>query len=178
MSLPRRDSKTGVGHTGFEVIADPDATIAEASGRRDSTINALMWGPKTGDVIDCWGGLGDLERGVLRHTTEAFAEDPLRVLRGAQFAARFGFTMDPETVELCRTLTGEYASLSEERVWVEWHKIATKAPARPPPWRCSPRPAGRPTTRSSPPCTPSPSVPRQADGRFWGSGKLGIFGSA
>ena len=126
MSLPRRDSKTGVGHTGFEVIADPDATIAQASGRRDFTINALMWDPATGDVIDCWGGLGDLERGVLRHTTEAFAEDPLRVLRGAQFAARFGFTMDPDTVELCRTLKDEYGSLSKERVWVEWHKIATK----------------------------------------------------
>lgn len=126
IALPRREVKTGTGHRGFEIVADPFAPLVDASARRDFTINALMFDPRTGDLVDCWGGLADLRAGVLRHTTDAFAEDPLRVLRGAQFAARFGFTMDPETAALCRSLTGEYATLPKERVWTEWHKIAAK----------------------------------------------------
>lgn len=126
VALPRRDSKVGTGHRGFEVVADPGCTLAEASGRRDFTLNALMFDPVTQEVVDCWGGLGDLQAGVLRHTTEAFADDPLRVLRGVQFSARFGFTMDPGTAALCRSLADSYAELSTERVWTEWHKIATK----------------------------------------------------
>lgn len=126
VSLPRRDAKTGVGHRGFEVIADPHASRLEASARRDFTINALMLDPTTDELVDCWGGLDDLESGILRHTTEAFADDPLRVLRGVQFAARFGFRMDPETADLCRSLSGTYPELSKERVWGEWQKIAAK----------------------------------------------------
>lgn len=126
VSLPRRDSKTGAGHKGFEVLADPDCTLVEASARRDFTLNALMYDPSTEQVIDCWGGLEDLQAGVLRHTADSFADDPLRVLRGVQFSARFGFELDPETAALCRSLAGSYTELSTERVWTEWHKIAAK----------------------------------------------------
>lgn len=126
IALPRREVKTGAGHRGFEVVADRHAPLVEASGRRDFTINTLMFDPTTEEVVDCWGGLADLRAGVLRHTTGAFAEDPLRVLRGVQFAARFGFDMDPETAELCRSLLPEHATIAKERVWIEWHKIATK----------------------------------------------------
>ncbi len=126
IALPRREVKTGAGHRGFEVVADPFGSLVEASGRRDFTINTLMFDPRTGEVVDCWGGLSDLEAGVLRHTTDAFAEDPLRVLRGVQFAARFGMAMDPGTAKMCRSLAGEYATVAKERVWTEWHKLATK----------------------------------------------------
>jgi tRNA nucleotidyltransferase (CCA-adding enzyme) len=126
VSLPRRESKAGAGHRGFAVIPDGSLGFAEASARRDFTVNALMADPETGEIIDCHGGLADLGAGVLRHTSEAFAEDPLRVLRGVQFAARFGFTMAPETVIMCRTLIDSYADLSGERVWGEFEKIGTR----------------------------------------------------
>jgi tRNA nucleotidyltransferase (CCA-adding enzyme) len=126
VSLPRRESKAGAGHRGFNVIPDSGLGFAEASARRDFTINALMADPETGGVIDCLGGLRDLELGILRHTSEAFAEDPLRVLRGVQFAARFGFTMAPETASLCRTLSDSYRELPVERVWTEFEKIGTR----------------------------------------------------
>ena len=126
IALPRREVKTGAGHRGFDVVPDPFASPVDATGRRDFTINALMFDPTTQELIDCWGGLADLRAGVLRHTTEAFAEDPLRVLRGVQFAARFGFDMDPATVEMCQALKGEYPTLAKERVWAEWHKLAAK----------------------------------------------------
>lgn len=126
VSLPRRESKTGAGHRGFTVIPDSALGFAEASARRDFTLNAIMADPATGQLIDCHGGLADLEAGILRHTSEAFAEDPLRVLRGVQFAARFGFTMAPETASLCRSLLGSYGELSVERVWGEWEKIGAR----------------------------------------------------
>lgn len=128
VSLPRRDIKTADGHRGFDVIADPNSTLRDATARRDFTLNALMFDPATEEVIDCWGGLDDLRAGVLRHTTEAFVEDPLRVMRAAQFAARFGFTVHPDTVALCRTLVTSFGELSRERIWGEWRKIAEKAP--------------------------------------------------
>ena len=127
VALPRTERRTGPGHRDFEVDVDPYADPSRASARRDFTINALMFDPRTGEVVDHWGGLGDLEFGILRHTTPAFAEDPLRVLRGARFAARFGFTMDPATVELARALAPEFASLSTERVWGEWSSMAATA---------------------------------------------------
>lgn len=127
VALPRTERRTGPGHRDFEIDVDPYADPARASARRDFTINALMFDPRTGEVVDHWGGLGDLEAGVLRHTTPAFAEDPLRVLRGARFAARFGFTMDPSTVELSRALAPEFASLSTERIWGEWSAVAATA---------------------------------------------------
>jgi tRNA nucleotidyltransferase (CCA-adding enzyme) len=126
VSLPRRESKTGAGHRGFAVIPDGALGYAEASARRDFTVNALMADPATGEVIDCHGGLADLEAGVLRHTSAAFAEDPLRVLRAVQFAARFGFTLAPKTAALCRRLAGTFAELPVERVWCEVEKIGTR----------------------------------------------------
>jgi len=126
ISLPRRESKTGAGHRGFSVIPDGELGFAEASARRDFTVNALMADPETGEVTDCHGGLRDLKLGILRHTSEAFAEDPLRVLRGVQFAARFGFTMAPETLAECFWLRDAYAELPAERVWGEFEKIGTR----------------------------------------------------
>jgi len=131
-AVPRRDSKTGAGHRGFEMQFDPSITRAEAAARRDFTINSLASDPRTGEVFDDHGGLSDLEAGVLRHTSPAFAEDPLRVLRAMQFAARFDFTVAPETVELCRSLADTFAELPLERVREEWSKWASlaKRPSR------------------------------------------------
>lgn len=133
VALPRREVRTGPGHRDFEVEIDPFASLAEASARRDLTINALAYDPATGEVIDCWGGLADLDARVLRHTTAAFSEDPLRVLRVARFAARLGFTLDPETAALGRELAPEFGSLSVERVWGEWATMAATA-AQPSAW--------------------------------------------
>jgi len=126
VSLPRTEVKDGPGHTGFTVVPDPATPPALAAGRRDFTLNALMYDPATEEVLDFFGGLADLRDGVLRHTTAAFAEDPLRVLRGAQFAARFGFRFAPDTAALCRELAPAYRELAVERVWGEWRKIAEK----------------------------------------------------
>lgn len=126
ISLPRRDSKTGDGHRGFVVQSDADLSEREATGRRDFTINSILWDPETGRVVDYWGGMSDIKAGILRHTTAAFSEDPLRVLRGVQFASRFGFRLAPETAALCRGLVNSYSELPTERVWSEFEKIGTK----------------------------------------------------
>lgn len=124
VALPRRESKTGLGHKGFEVLSDPDMTIEEAAMRRDFTINALAFDPLTENLFDPCNGVSDLTAGVLRHTSIKFIEDPLRVLRGMQFAARFDMRVAPETVALCRTLEPE--GLSAERVFDEWKKLIVK----------------------------------------------------
>ena len=126
VSLPRLESKTGAGHRGFTVIPDGDLGFEQASARRDFTVNAIMYDPATEEIIDCHGGRDDLKAGILRHTSEAFADDPLRVLRGVQFAARFGFTMAEETARLCQWLAPQYRQLSVERVWGEWEKTGTR----------------------------------------------------
>ena len=126
-SLPRRESKTGAGHRGFAVAPDPGLSDAEAAARRDFTINAIAYDPFTNTLIDPHGGQGDLKARVLRHTSAAFVEDPLRVLRAFQLAARFDFTLAPETVALCRSIADTFAELPVERVWHEWEKWATKA---------------------------------------------------
>lgn len=123
-SLPRRDSKTAAGHKGFAVAFDPDISPREAASRRDFTINALMFDPRTGEYLDFFGGRQDLAKRVLRHTSAAFVEDPLRVLRGLQFAARFDLTPAPETVELCRSIVHTFPELAVERVGMEWFKWA------------------------------------------------------
>lgn len=124
-SLPRRESKTGAGHRGFAVKPDPQLSDAEAAARRDFTVNAIAYDPFTDSVIDPHHGREDLQRRILRHTSEAFSEDPLRVLRGFQFAARFDFSLATETASLCRTISPSYAELALERVWGEWDKWAT-----------------------------------------------------
>lgn len=126
-SLPRRESKTGVGHGGFAIAPDPALTEAEAAARRDFTINAMAYDPFTHRVLDFHDGAGDLKKKVLRHTGPAFTEDPLRVLRAFQFAARFDLTLAPETAALCRSIRDSYTELAVERVWGEWDKWATKA---------------------------------------------------
>ena len=126
-SLPRRESKTGAGHRGFAVAPDPALTETEAAARRDFTINAIAYDPFENRTIDPHGGAEDLKRKILRHTGPAFVEDPLRVLRAFQLAARFELTLAPETIVLCQTISDSYAELPIERVWGEWEKWATKA---------------------------------------------------
>jgi tRNA nucleotidyltransferase (CCA-adding enzyme) len=126
VSLPRRDSKVGAGHKGFVVETDANMTPEEACSRRDFTMNAMAWDCLTGELVDPFGGKADIEAHVLRHIGPTFVEDPLRVLRGAQFAARFEMTMAAETVALCAGLVDEYAALPIERVWVEFEKLLTK----------------------------------------------------
>ncbi|MCL2743054.1 MAG: HD domain-containing protein [Planctomycetaceae bacterium] len=125
INLPRTDSKIGSGHKGFEVSANPHLVPEAAFARRDFTINAIGL-RLDGTIYDPFGGCGDLQRGILRAPTEAFCEDPLRVLRGMQFAARFGFDMEPKTVELCKRVLPEFKTLSAERVWGEWKKWTSK----------------------------------------------------
>lgn len=135
ISLPRTDSKSGAGHTGFDISVDPHMGIDKALARRDFTINAIGMDPTTGKIVDPYGGEGHLKEGRLVAVSEAFSEDPLRVLRGVQFAARFGMTMDDETAALSRTLRREIEDVPVERVWGEFEKIGSKgrdltAPAR------------------------------------------------
>jgi len=131
-SLPRRESKTGSGHRGFQIDPEPDLTDAEAAARRDFTINAIAYDPFGAGLIDPHHGERDLRAGVLRHTSAAFVEDPLRVLRAFQLSARFRFNLAPETAALCRSIKGTFAELPVERVWAEWAKWAEKSrePAR------------------------------------------------
>ena len=127
VSFPRTDSKTGPRHTDFEVTVDGNLDEVTAFGRRDFTVNALGWDPVTEELVDPWGGLADLDAGVLRHTTSAFAEDPLRVLRGVQFSGRFGFRLAPDTADLARSISDGFHELPLSRVWGEWHKLAQRA---------------------------------------------------
>lgn len=127
VSIPRRDSKTGDGHRDFDVTPDGSLSDEEATARRDFTINAIMWEPRTGRVIDPHGGLDDLRAGRLRAVSDAFDEDPLRVLRAVQFAGRFGFAIDEDTAARCRALAPAFEHLPTERVWGEWSKVLTKS---------------------------------------------------
>lgn len=128
VSLPRRENRTGAGHRDFAVEGDPSMSVPEAATRRDFTVNALLWDPRTGEVLDPWGGLADLDARRLRHVSDKFAEDPLRVLRAMQFLARFSddrekhaWTIAPETLALCASLGPE--ALSPERIYDEWVKL-------------------------------------------------------
>jgi tRNA nucleotidyltransferase (CCA-adding enzyme) len=126
VSIPRRESKTGRGHRGFTVEGDPAMTVEEAARRRDFTINAIMFDPLTGEHIDPCGGGRDLEARRLRVVDPAtFADDSLRVLRAAQFAARFRLTIDPATAALCRGI--DLSDLPAERVWGEMEKLLLRA---------------------------------------------------
>ena len=126
IAMPRRERATGRGHRDFEIEVDPFIGTCAAAKRRDFTINALMEDVLTGEIIDHFGGREDLSCGVIRHIDDAsFVEDPLRVLRAAQFAARFGFTVDPSTIGLCRGI--DLRALSRERVEEELKKALLKA---------------------------------------------------
>ena len=123
-ALARTERKTARGYRGFQVYAAPDVTLEEDLRRRDLTINAIAR-DEQGQLIDPYGGEQDLRAKVLRHVSEAFAEDPVRVLRVARFAARYGdFSVAPETVTLMQTMAanGEVDALVAERVWQELAK--------------------------------------------------------
>jgi tRNA nucleotidyltransferase (CCA-adding enzyme) len=129
VALPRRESKTGRGHRGFEVTGDPDLPVAEAARRRDFTINAIAWDPLTGEYLDPWNGRRDLDARILRAVDPVtFGEDSLRVLRAVQFAARFEFALEAGTREICRQIPLD--DLPAERIWGEMEKLLLNA-ARP-----------------------------------------------
>ena len=122
VAMPRRETKLGLGHRAFEMEYDPTLTIEEASARRDFTVNAIYKDPLTGEILDPWNGRTDLEKKkILRHVSPHFTEDPLRVLRGMQFVARFDLTPTQETIEICRGMTPE--GLAPERLFGEWEKL-------------------------------------------------------
>lgn len=126
IAMPRQEQATGRGHRDFAVFTDPFLGTEKAALRRDFTVNAMMEDVLTEEIIDHFGGQADLKRGIIRHVNDAsFVEDPLRVLRGAQFAARFGFTVAEETVALCRTM--DLSALARERVMGELEKALLKA---------------------------------------------------
>ncbi|PNH81733.1 multifunctional CCA addition/repair protein [Vibrio diazotrophicus] len=132
-ALARTERKSGAGYTGFECHFAPDVTLEEDLIRRDLTINAMAQA-EDGTLIDPYGGKRDLNDRILRHVSDAFIEDPLRVLRLARFAAKLshlGFTVAEETMTLMAQIasSGELEHLTAERVWQEWHKsLSTKNP--------------------------------------------------
>ncbi len=126
IALPRREHATGAGHRDFSISVDPFAGEKAACARRDFTVNAMMKHVLTGRLVDPFGGFDDLKAGVLRHVRDdTFSEDALRVLRAAQFAARFSFAVAEETKALCRTMT--LTHLSRERVFGELCKALVQA---------------------------------------------------
>ena len=127
IALPRRESKVGRGHRGFEVHGDPGMTFAEAARRRDFTVNAIGYDLLTDEWLDPFGGRQDLARHVLRAVdARTFGEDSLRVLRAVQFAARFDLAVDPATADVCRTIPLD--DLPAERIWGEIEKLLLAAP--------------------------------------------------
>lgn len=130
-ALARTERKTGKGYYGFECYASPDVTLEEDLSRRDLTINAMAT-TERGEIIDPFQGQADLKNKTLRHVSSAFAEDPVRILRVARFAARFaplGFTVAPETINLMRSMvaSNEVDELVAERVWQEMHRALGEA---------------------------------------------------
>ena len=119
-ALARTERKTARGYKGFEIYAAPEVTLEQDLARRDLTINAIAR-DDSGSIIDPHHGVADLKAGILRHVSPAFVEDPVRVLRVARFASRFGFTIAPETLEIMREMVrnGEVDHLVPERVWQE-----------------------------------------------------------
>ncbi|UCE89064.1 MAG: multifunctional CCA addition/repair protein [Pseudomonadota bacterium] len=134
-ALARTERKTAPGYTGFEFHAAPDVSLEDDLQRRDLTVNAMAETPE-GELVDPYGGLDDLTHRVLRHVSPAFAEDPVRILRVARFAARFAqwdFTVAPETRALMREMveSGEVDALVPERVWQETNcALAEAKPSR------------------------------------------------
>ncbi|MBL8184268.1 MAG: HD domain-containing protein [Blastocatellia bacterium] len=126
VSLPRRERKTGHGHRGFVIEGDPGMSFEEACSRRDFTINAILKDPLTDEVVDPFSGRADIEKKLLRHVSNlTFADDSLRVLRAAQFAARLEFDIAPETIAICKGI--DVTDLPKERVWGELEKLALRA---------------------------------------------------
>lgn len=130
IALPRRESKTGKGHKGFSVEGDPNLSIEEAARRRDFTVNSMLMDPLTGEILDPFNGMADLEQRVLRVTDAAtFTDDPLRVYRALQFAARFALAPTDETLTLLQKMVarGDCEELPPERITEELRKLLMKA---------------------------------------------------
>jgi tRNA nucleotidyltransferase (CCA-adding enzyme) len=127
VALPRRESKSGRGHRGFDVEGDPFMPVADAARRRDFTVNAILWDPLSDEYLDPFDGRRDLaERRLRAVDARTFGEDSLRVLRAVQFAARFDFTIAPDTAALCRAIPLD--DLPAERIWGEFEKLLLLAP--------------------------------------------------
>tara|TARA_B110000003_G_scaffold229311_1_gene231104 strand:+ start:4804 stop:6243 length:1440 start_codon:yes stop_codon:yes gene_type:complete len=124
IALPRTENKNGTGHKGFSIEVDPNLPFEQAAHRRDFTINAIGLNPLTGEILDPFNGQQDLKEKILRHVSPAFSEDPLRVLRGMQFIARFHLKPSPETISLCQSISME--ELPPERIFDEWKKLFLK----------------------------------------------------
>lgn len=126
IAMPRSEKATGRGHRDFAIYVDPFIGYDKAARRRDFTINAMMEDVLSGEILDYYGGRSDLENRIIRHVDkDSFVEDPLRVLRAAQFASRFGFEVAEETIELCRQI--DLTALSKERVEEELKKALLKS---------------------------------------------------
>ena len=131
-ALARTERKVSRGYKGFEVYASPEVTLQEDLARRDLTINSIAK-DQDGNIIDPFDGVADLEAGLLRHISPAFTEDPVRVLRTARFAARFGFRIAPETLALMNEMVhnGEVDALVPERMWQEFARgLMERRPSR------------------------------------------------
>lgn len=127
IAMPRKEKNIGGGHKDFDIDVDPFIGTYNAAKRRDFTINSLMKDVLTGEIIDHFGGLNDIKNKIIRHIDkDTFIEDPLRVLRGCQFASRFGFDICPETINLCKEMSLE--NLSRERIMGELEKALLKSP--------------------------------------------------
>ncbi|MDG1701828.1 MAG: HD domain-containing protein [Opitutae bacterium] len=124
ISLPRKESKTGLKHTDFKISGDPYMHPKEAALRRDFSINAISYDLLKEELYDPFDGINDLSNKYLRHISPAFNEDPLRVLRAMQFIARFELSVDPKTLKLCQTLSPN--EIPKERIWEEWKKLLLK----------------------------------------------------
>ncbi len=126
VSLPRRERKIARGHKGFIVEGDGKMSFEEACKRRDFTINAIMKDVLTGEIVDIYGGQNDINLKKIKHIAdETFVEDSLRVLRAAQFAARFEFEIDAATITLCKSI--DLTDLPKERIWAELEKLLLKS---------------------------------------------------
>jgi len=127
VALPRSESKSGSGHCGFNISIDPNLSPEKASLRRDFSINAMMYDPINGHLLDFHNGIKDLKNKHLRHVSDAFYEDPLRPLRAMQFASRFRLKLNQKTAKICRIIRAEASTLSTERIWAEWRKWSRAA---------------------------------------------------
>lgn len=123
ISLPRLENKCGFGHKGFEIKNVCNLTFKQASKRRDFTINSMGIDLKTGKLLDPYNGQLDIKTKTLRAVSNSFNEDPLRVLRACQFAARLQFEIHPDTLKQCLTLTHELKTLPNERISEEFKKL-------------------------------------------------------
>ena len=127
IAMPRSETANGRGHKDFEIFVDPFLGEDKAASRRDFTMNALMQDALTGEILDFFGGKDDILHRRIRHVNDqTFAEDPLRVFRAAQFAARFGFEVAEETTALSSTM--DVTALPGERIMLELEKALLKAP--------------------------------------------------